>query len=350
MARQALNGVDFRRILIVKPSSLGDVVHALPTLSALRQRFPRAHIAWLVKKEWAELVERARGLDEVIAVDSSWHGWLGVWSRLRKARYDLAVDLQGLFRSGVTVWLTGAATRIGLSDAREGSAWFYTHCVPVPAGEIHAVDRYLLVDAAVGPSDDTAPEFSLEIWPNDREEVSALLQAHGIPAGTEWIAMNVGARWPTKRYPPEAFAVVADLLQEGGLGRVAFVGSSNDRLVVDDVMARMRTRAVNLAGLVTVGSLPALLASAALLVTNDSGPMHVAAAVGTSVVAVFGPTSPVLTGPFGRGHRSLQTGLTCSPCFNRTCRNPIELECLRTLAPQVVVEAVREHFAQRVAH
>src|SRR6185295_16534234 len=132
------------------------------------------------------------------------------------ARYDLAVDLQGLFRSAATVLLSGAGTRIGLADAREGSTWFYTHCVQVPIAEIHAVDRLLLVADALGASHDTEPEFPLEIWPGDREEVTAVLQAHGVSPGTEWIAMSVGARWPTKRYPMESFARVADLLQDGG--------------------------------------------------------------------------------------------------------------------------------------
>src|SRR6185295_2083093 len=148
----------------------------------------------------------------------------------------------GLFRSGMTVWLSGAGTRIGLSDAREGSAWFYSHCVQVPPGDIHAVDRYLLTAAAVAAPSATIREFALESWPSDREEVRALLQAHGIPADAEWIAINVGARWPTKRYPLESFAMVADLVQERGLGRVAFVGSSSDRVAVEDVMACMRTR------------------------------------------------------------------------------------------------------------
>src|SRR6185436_20359161 len=113
-----LNDAAFRRILIVKPSSMGDIVHALPTLSALRRRFPHAYITWLVKSEWSALVERFRGVDEVIAVNSSWRGWLSILPQLRTARYDLAVDLQGLFRSAATVLLSGAGTRIGLADAR----------------------------------------------------------------------------------------------------------------------------------------------------------------------------------------------------------------------------------------
>ena len=341
---------EYQRILLIKPSSLGDVIHALPTLTALRRRFPQTHIAWLVKRQWAGVLDRAQDLDAVWPVEPGLRGWASLIPRLRAARFDLVIDLQGLLRSAMIALLSGCPCRIGFANTREGSPWFYSHRVAVPAPDIHAVDRYLLVAAALGAVPSGSPEFRLGIWPGDREAVEAVLRRHGLPGSGEWIAMNAAARWPTKRYPPESFAAVADQVQDAGLGPVAFIGGPEDGPAVTAVIARMRTRAIDLTGATPVGLLPALLASAALLVTNDSGPMHVAAAVGTPVVALFGPTSPVLTGPYGGAHRALTSGIACSPCFSRRCRNSVELECLRSLLPATVVEAAIRQLAPRVAH
>ena len=335
---------DYRRILIIKPSSLGDVVHALPTLAALRQTFPHAHIAWLVKRQWAGLLERVEGLDAVWPVESGVTGWLSAIRRLRAAGFDLAVDLQGLLRSGAMARLAGCPTRIGFANAREGSPFCYTHRVSVATTEMHAVDRYLLVAAACGASVRGAPEFRLRPLPADRQEVAVLLGRHGLPAREPWIGVSVAARWPTKRWPPEFFATTMDHLQEKGLGRVVLIGGPDDRAAAQAVKGLLRTVPMDLTGATAPGLLPALLESAALLLTNDSGPMHVAAAMGTPVVALFGPTSPTRTGPYGNGHRVLRSGVPCSPCFSRTCRNTVYLECLKTISPDKVIEAVRDQL------
>ena len=342
---------EYRRILIIKPSSLGDIVNALPALVALRRRFRRAHIAWLVKEEWSELLARAEGLDEVVAVKSTLGGWLAVVPRLRAARFDLVVDLQGLFRSGALGRLTGCRTRIGFANAREGAPRFYTHRVVVPPlRDIHAVQRNLRAAAAVGADTSGGAEFLLRMTQEDRDAIGALLRKAGLPSPAGWIAFNVSARWPTKRYPAELFATVADLIQKNGLGPVGFIGGPGDRAAVEAVVTCMTTGAVNLTGLTSLGLLPALLESAGLCVTNDSGPMHVAAAVGTRVVALFGPTSAVATGPYGVDHCVLARGIPCSPCFSRRCRNRIDRECLRSLSPEEVFEVVQHQLARRVAH
>ena len=332
--------LEYRRILIIKPSSMGDIVHALPTLAALRARFPHAHIAWLVKRQWAGLLERTEGLDRVWPVESGVRGWLSEVPRLRAAGFDLAVDLQGLFRSGAIAWLAGCPTRIGFANAREGGPFFYTHRVPVPTLDMHAVNRYLLVATSLGASAKGAPEFRLRPLPADRQEVAGLLSRQGLTAGVPWIAVNVSARWPTKRWPPEFFATTADQLQQERVGRVALIAGPDDRAAAQAVKGLMRTVPMDLTGATAPGLLPALLESAVLLLTNDSGPMHVAAAVGTPVVAFFGPTSPLRTGPYSNEHRVLTSGVPCSPCFSRTCRNEVPLECLWSISPDKAVEAV----------
>ena len=141
---------DYRHILLIKPSSLGDIVHAMPTCAAIRRAYPKARLTWLVKRQWAGLVERIDGVDRVWPVKSTLKGWLSEVSPLRAEHFDLVVDLQGLFRSAAIGWLGGSPLLVGFANGREGSPWFYSRRVPVPQVEMHAVDRYLLVAKAVG--------------------------------------------------------------------------------------------------------------------------------------------------------------------------------------------------------
>ena len=334
-----------RRILLIKPSSLGDIVHAMPTLFALRERFPDAEVTWLVKRQWVSLVEVIKGVDHVCAVEQGLMGWLGRVPDLRAAGFDLVVDLQGLFRSGAMAWLTGCSRRVGFANAREGSPFFYTQRVAVPTGSMHAVDRYLLVTEALGAARPKEPRFEFIDRAEDRQAVETLLTAAGLAGVLPWVAMNVSARWETKRWPPQHFAEAADQLAEAGIP-IVFMGGPAERPETRAVMARMRTKSVDLTGQTPVGLLPSLLRRAAVLVTNDSGPMHIAAAVGTPVVALFGPTDPVRTGPYGRGHVVLSNPVECRPCFRRECSRAVTLECLTGVTSEQVVRAVQQQLGR----
>ncbi len=338
----------YRRILFIKPSSLGDIVQALPALAALREHSPQAHIAWLVKRQWADVLGRVEGIDRVWAVGPGLAGWLSEIPRLRAERFDLAVDLQGLLRSALMARLAGCPVRIGFANGREGSPLFYSHQVVVPTPEMHAVDRYLLVADVLGAPRSATPQFRFMISPADREQVAVVLGRAGVRAGSPWIAMNVSARWPTKRWPLESYAAVADRLHQDGTGPVVLIGGPDDRADAQRMKALVKTSSLmDVTGLTPLGLLPALLHGASVLVTNDSGPMHVAAAVGTPVVALFGPTSPVRTGPHGTQHRVLTHPLPCSPCFSRRCLHAVDRECLTGIAPAQVVEAVRSRLTVR---
>ena len=339
---------DYRHILLIKPSSLGDIVHAMPVCAAIRRAYPKARLTWLVKREWAGLVERIDGVDRVWPVESTLTGWLSQVSALRAERFDLVVDLQGLFRSAAIGWLSGSPLCVGFANGREGSPWFYSRRVPVPQLEMHAVNRYLLVAKAVGAVESGAPEFRFRIPQTDHEEVDRLLSQSGITTGMSWVAMNVSARWPTKRWPAASFAEVADRLRQEGCGAVVMIGGPDERAEVAAVSGMMKTPPIDLAGATAVGLLPALLSRASMLITNDSGPMHVAAAVGIPVVALFGPTSVARTGPYGAGHDVLTAKIPCSPCFSRTCHNALPLECLQTVSPELVLQAVRAQRSLRM--
>ena len=340
---------DYRRILLIKPSSLGDIVHAMPTCAAIRRAYPKARLTWLVKRVWAGLVERIDGVDRVWPVEPTLAGWLSQVPLLRTEHFDLVVDLQGLFRSAAIGWFSGSPLLVGFANGREGSPWFYSRRVPVPQVEMHAVDRYLLVAKAVGAGQSGTPEFRFRIPKTDHDEIDRLLSRSGVTPGTSWVAMNPSARWPTKRWPAASFAEVADRLQQEGFGAVVMIGGPEEQADVATVSAMMKTPVVNLAGATTVGLLPALLSKASLLMTNDSGPMHIAAAVGTPVVALFGPTSAVRTGPYGVGHDVLTGKVPCSPCFSRTCQHTSHLACLTIITPDQVLSAVRSRERRPVA-
>ncbi|MCP9472213.1 MAG: glycosyltransferase family 9 protein [Nitrospira sp.] len=329
------------RILLIKPSSLGDIIHAMPVASAIKTAWPEAHLTWVVKRRWADLVERIEGVDRVWAVDETVRSWIEQARRLRAERFHLAIDLQGLFRSGALAWFSGAPARIGFANAREGSPWFYTARVPVPTPEMHAVDRYLLVAQSLGIRSLGTPRFSFIAFDRDLEIIRDVCAREGLMIDRPWIAVNVSARWPTKRWLLDSFAEVVDRLQGEGLGPVVVIGGTGDRSDAEHLRAAARSPFIDFTGKIPLGCLPAFLSKAALLITNDSGPMHIAAAVGVRVITLFGPTSEARTGPYGAGHLVLTKPVPCRPCFSRVCRHEPELECLRRIEPGEVVEAVR---------
>ncbi len=312
------------RILILKPSSLGDVVQALPTVNLIRRKYPQARISWLVNDTLTSLLQHCPIIDEIIPFERGRFGSLTQLPRfgsflaaLRGRHFDIVVDLQGLLRSGVISWATRAPRRIGLSDAREGARWFYNEIVRVPRA--HAVDRYLL--AARHLDCDSAPiEFPLGL--------SESVNYGGL------IAVNPSARWATKLWGHDKFA---ELIRRLPSERVVLTGSAAEREEIDRIAQGRR----NLAGQTDLFQLAELYRGCRVVITNDSGPMHLAAAVGSPVVAIFGPTDPALTGPYGDQHVVLRAGIPCSPCFKDSCANRVHMECMKQITVEQVLEAAK---------
>lgn len=306
------------RILIIKPSSLGDVVHALPTVNLIRKKFPDARISWLIRDSLVSLLKKCPVIDERIKFcRHDYATFPALLSRLRRERFDLVIDLQGLFRSGLMAWATRAARRIGLADAREGARWFYNEIVPVPRA--HAVDRYLLAAKHLGC--EAAPvEFPL-----------------GIPAHTPTdglIAVNPSARWQTKLWGDDKFA---ELVRQLPAKRVVVTGSIADRMRCSFIAQDCR----NVAGGTDLFELAELYTRCSVVISNDSGPMHIAAAVGTPVIAIFGPTDPALTGPYGKQHVVLRSGIPCSPCMKGRCTHTPRMECMQKVTVEQVLAAAK---------
>jgi len=331
-----------RRVCLIKPSALGDVVHATPVLAALRDRWPHAHIAWVVNRGLAPLINGLPELDELIPFDRTgsaagprgWMQTLGFFQSLRRRKFDLTVDLQGLLRSGLMTAATRAPVRVGLTSAREGSIHFYTHTIAPLPGTVHAVDRYLDVARALGATI-REPRFLVPISAADRLWAQQTL-AH-LPGPR--LIINVGARWETKRWPPEQFAAVANRAAAERGASIIAVGAPEDRPTVDTFRLALGGEApwLDLCGRTSLPQLAALAAESDLVLSNDTGPLHLAVAAGARVVAVFTCTVPEKTGPYGPRVKVVKSEIWCAGTCVKTCPR---MECMTELTADRVWRVV----------
>jgi heptosyltransferase-1 len=329
------------RVCLIKPSSLGDVVHAFPVLAALRDHWPDAHISWVVNRGLRGLLDGHPDLDEVIPFDRSkvklTPSGLASLGRflmdLRKRRFDLAIDLQGLLRSGIMARATGAPVRVGLESARDGSRYCYTHRIASTGPDSHAVARLIKVAEAFGANIDRL-RFEVAISPEDTAWATMVLKCLPSPR----LAINVGARWLTKRWPPAQFAAVARRAVEDRGASLILLGAPEDRPLVDELKAALGSiNALDLCGRTTLPQLAALASEVDVFLSNDTGPLHLAAATGVKTVGVYTCTSPARTGPYGPNALAVQSCVWCAPSYTRTCPR---LECMTELTAERVWLAV----------
>jgi heptosyltransferase-1 len=338
------------KILILKPSSLGDVIQALPVLRLLKLHFRDAEIYWWIDSSLAPLIEGDPDLAGIVRFERrrwasplNWPEMLRSIQWLRAQRFDWVIDLQGLLRSGIFAWLSRGNFLVGLDNLREGSRegarLFYDLAACVPKGT-HAVDRYLSVLPALG-----VPANGSFQWLPGRPQIAAAVKAKWpeLGAASHWIAIQPGARWDTKRWPVENFTKLVGLLVKKYPDTCfAVFGSAGERQLGEIISAAAPERILNLSGRTTLPEMIEWLRLCELMITNDTGPMHVAAALGVPLVALFGPTDPRSTGPYGQLENVIRTGLPCSPCFNSSCRWSNPLECLTAISPERVFEFVEK--------
>ena len=369
----------FERILLVKPSAFGDVLHTLPVLVKLRARYPAAQIDWLITPENSELVRYHPAICSVVLFPrdelarlrqarSAVSGLLRLFGEIRHGRYDLVIDLHGQMRSALFTLATGAAVRIGFDrpqrqllrasrtsssgqvglhgwhGAREGSWLAYTHRIPIPTLDVHAVDRYLWVGAMLGL--DGGPPDLRVYWPERADQrVDDMLRDAGLPR--QGFAILVPTTiWETKHWPADRFAAVGRYLLQQGIP-VIVAGAPGDEkrcsVVVDDCPG-----ARDLSGRTSLSEFAAMMNRSTVNVTNDSGSMHLAVALGRPVVSVFGPTSPVWIGPYGRADSVVRAALPCSPCYlKKLSACPFGHACMNEVTPQMVIDRVRQQLGQR---
>jgi lipopolysaccharide heptosyltransferase I len=334
------SGPEPRRILIVKPSSLGDVVTAVGVLRGLRRAFPDVHIAWLVASAYAPLLEGDPDLGECITFDrrrlgAFWRsrGALGdlrrLLRRLRKGEFDWAIDLQGLFRSGFFTRATRAPLRAGFADAREGATIFYNRAVAVAAP--HTVDRNRELLAALGV--EVRPEdMCLTVRPEAQAFAEEFCRASGL-AGEDYVVCVPFTRGAIKNYPPRRWREVVEGLSRRG--PVVLLGAPSERRASVPIAAGLEGTVHNLVGQTTIPQMVAMIAAAAGVVCGDSAAKFLAPAVGTPAVVLIGPTRVERTGPYLQG-RAIVADVPCQGCLKRSCRH---VTCMESIPPQAVLAA-----------
>ncbi len=336
----------YSNILIVKLSAIGDVIHALPVAPALKKQFPQARITWVVEKTAYDLLVNNPYIDELILFEKTKYktlsGFVGHAPRfinnLRKLHFDLAIDLQGLFKSSIISFLSGATTRLVYENSREGSHLLSRRIVgPHAAG--HVVDRYLDVVRALGCQ---IEETVFPIVVTEREAVQArnIMTHAGLPEGTPYIVLALGANWPNKIWPAEYFAELCDCMQESGIAVPVIVGGPGDQPLQDRLVAKVQIPPISLVGKTTLKQLAFVIKNAQAFIGGDTGPMHLAAALATPTIALMGPTDAVRNGPYGQGHKALITAHECAGCWRRKC--PGDKDCLAGIGVNTVYQALQE--------
>ena len=340
------------KILILKPSSLGDVIQALPVLRLIKRHLPASEIFWWIDAGLAPLLEGDPDLTGIVrferkrwAAPRHWPEILGSVRWMREQNFDWVIDLQCLARSGAFAWLANGRLLIGLDEVREGARGFYDIAVRRASYHTHAADWYLAVLPRLG-----VPVHKNFRWLPERPAIAAAVQSKWHTNGACWIALQPGARWENKRWPAGYFAeLIRQLARTFPDARFAILGAAEDRPLGDTIAQAETQRCLNLCGQTSLPEMIEWLRLCRLMITNDTGPMHVAAALGKPQVALFGPTEPRRTGPYGHLEDVLRIDLPCSPCLKGHCTWEKPEECLKAISPEMVFARAQKKLQSSAA-
>ncbi|MBZ0169621.1 membrane protein [Candidatus Methylomirabilis lanthanidiphila] len=330
-----------QRILVIKLRYLGDVLLSTPVLASLREAFPKAGLSMLVNPSTEAIIATNPHLDEVLIAERtrSLISQLRFAAALRGRRFDLVVDLTDGDRAAILSRLTGAAVRIGFNREGRWRGRLYTHVVPIQAQPVSMIRQHLMAleTLAIPVVNDSLPV--LRTRASDDAAACAALGAVGIGPGERFVAVHPGARWWWKSWPADRFASLIDHMQKTLGMKVVLLGSVPDREIAEAILDQVESDCRSLVGRLTLLELAGVLRQATLLVGNDNGPMHIAAAMGTPVIGLFGPADPRIWGPVGQGHAVLYKGIDCRSCFPDGCRRG-EQNCMRLIALDEVISVV----------
>ena len=320
---------DKMKILIVKLSSLGDLIHAMPAVHNLRTEL-NADIHWVVNSEYVNLVTCFTDVDRVIGFPrhSLLNGFFRFARELRREQYDYVIDLQGLFKSGAVSGIARSKIRIGPSHHRECSQMFYTSIAGKRNKDRHSVEENMDVISYLGLRP-TTPVFPLAF-----PKIALSQQAPRI-------ALFPISRWTTKNWPIDKFGELASSLIEQTGGSVFLFGGPSDIARCAELASAISTGCTNCAGKTNLVEMGSILTKMDLVISNDSGPAHMAAALGIPTIGLFGPTNPKRTGPYGKNITIIQTDLSCQPCLSRKCKKG-ETPCMTGITPDRVYRAALE--------
>ena len=335
----------YKNIVIVKLSSIGDVIHALPVAHALKKQYPDARITWVVEKPAYDLLINNPDIDEIIVFEKSkFKSITGLLINgykfakvLRAYHFDLAIDLQGLFKSAAISYLSGAPKRLVYCNAREQSHLVGKRiCGEHEQG--HVVDRYLDVAAHLGCKIDEA-SFPIHITEAEINKTLSIASHAGLKLENPYVVLAPGTNWVSKCWPPTHFAKLADQLYDHNIIPV-IIGGPNDQRLAQEIMANTIVPPVDLTGKTSMKQLAYIIKRSQAFVGGDTGPMHLAVAVEIPVVTMFGPTDPNRNGPYGNSHTVLLTTHSCRGCWKRQC--PKQYDCLASISAETVFAAVQE--------
>ena len=332
------------RILVTQTGGwVGDMVLLTPALRALKIAYPQSHLVLLIRPLVAGLMADHPYVDEVVldckgsALSRLPSFWKSV-SEIRRSDFNLAVVLHPTsFRNALIPFLAGIPERIG-SDV-SGRGILLTQACP-DRTDLHEVHRYLRVLKLIDIHEPTA---KLEFWHTDadRDTTHQILSTHGISSGQNLIGVNLGTTWRTKRWPLENFAAVITQVQRRFGARILLTGSTAEIPLGETLAQIAKVEVINLIGKTTLMQLGALIERCNFYLTCDSGPMHIAAAVGTPTIALFGPTSPTRHGPYGKNHEVIEKSVECRSCYKRKCmRKDLPYLCMTEISPNQVVAQI----------
>jgi lipopolysaccharide heptosyltransferase I len=344
MTAPAISGT-VRRLLMVRLSSLGDIIHALPVAATLRASVPSAYIAWLVDERWRPLLDQVEGLDAVLSVPrAGWDGLRRGIARVRRERFDCVVDVQGLYKSAILARLSGAPLRVGFdrASAREsGASLFYNRRVSPPHG--HRIDKNLALAAALGavaasPGDGRGAQFPLRNSPAAEASVRQMLREHDV---STYFMLSPGGGWLSKCWPAERFGELHRRLAArlGWRGVVSY--GPGERRLAEAVVASAGSPAPLMLDL-DLPQLMAVLRGAQFFVGGDTGPLHLSVALGTPVVGLYGPTDPVQTGPYSHDDVVVRNARPEETTYRRGSSHA-------TAMLSITVEQVEDAVARRLA-
>ena len=339
---------DFKNILIIKPSSLGDVVRTLPILAGLRQRHRDARISWMVRPDCAVVLRNNADLDEIIEFDRHFYGRLlthprAAWQFARfsaglgKRHFDLVLDLQGLFRSGFLSLCSRAKVRLGFAHGRELAPWFYTRRVVVGRQREHIVDSMWRFAEVLGFGN---MEKRFDIAPDATAEAAV----KAILPGRDYVAILIGGTAGAKRWPLGHFAALVDTIVGGYDMAAVLLGAGDDEVRLAGELAAMTGgRAVNLVGKTSLAEAIEVIRRGGLVVGNDSGPLHIGAALGVALVGLYGPTDPAVVGPWGQRDAVVEAGAD-TPRRERYSKMP--QHAMSNITVERVVEKVKAKLGE----
>ena len=328
---------DPKKILIILHGSIGDVARALPLAGIIRRGYPQAHLAWAVEPPSLPLVARSPAVQEVILFDRQhwWREWLPFLRRVRAKRFDVVLDLQRHLKSGVISRWSGAPVRLGFNrlDSKELNWLFNNHFIPAVGDGISKLNHYLKFAEYLG-LDPSPVDWTFQLTNEDEQNVDQYLRSiQGCFA-----ALFVGSRWESKRWLPAQAAECARTIKERYNCEVVLLGGKEDQAIAAEILAIAGAPIMNLVGQTTLSEALGVIVRAKFAVGPDTGLMHIAAAVGTPVVSLWGATSPIRTGPYKFEELVIQGKAPCVPCYRRQC--PIGRICMHSIDIEEIAEKI----------